>query len=145
MADTIAEMDSELKHVGVKGMKWGVRKDRSSGSSGAPLSTDRKKADAAMNKPSLQSMSNKQLQTANQRLQLERTYKDLTKQPGFTEKVAAGNKKVGVYLGVAGTAAATYKLAKSPAGQAAIRSGIAFVKKNNKSLYVMARAQRAFG
>lgn len=132
MAETIEEMDSELAQSGVKGMKWGVRKDRSSGSSGAPRSSDRKKADAAMSKPSLSSMSNKQLQTANQRLQLERTYKDLTKTPGFTDKVAAGNNKVKVYVGVAGTAVAVYGMVKSPAGQAAIAAGKKLVKNASK-------------
>lgn len=133
MAETIEEMEARLKHDGVKGMKWGVRKDRKTGvSSGTPRSADRKKADAAMSKPSLSSMTNKQLQTANQRLQLERTYKDLTRTPGFTEKVDNGNKKVKVYLGVAGTAVAAYGIIKSPAGQAAIAAGKKIVQNARK-------------
>lgn len=133
MADAIEEMEARLKHDGVKGMKWGVRKDRKTGSSsGAPRSADRKKADLALAKPTAASMTNKQLQTANQRLQLERTYKDLTKTPGFTEKVAAGNNKVKVYVGVAGTAVAVYGMVKSPAGQAAIAAGKKIVQNARK-------------
>lgn len=48
-------MTQELQHHGVKGMKWGVRKDRKS----------------------IKNMTNKELQDANNRMRLENEYKKL--------------------------------------------------------------------
>jgi len=62
------QVDNVLAHFGVIGMKWGVRKDRSSGES-------RSGAQSAEAKP----LTDQQLRDAVSRLQLERQYKDLTK------------------------------------------------------------------
>lgn len=48
-------MNEELQHHGVKGMKWGVRKERKA----------------------VKNMSNKELQDANKRMGLENQYKKL--------------------------------------------------------------------
>jgi hypothetical protein len=57
-------------HYGVPGMRWGFRKDGSSGSS-------RRKST-----PKASSMSDADLQKAVQRINLEKQYKSLTKTPG---------------------------------------------------------------
>jgi len=106
LAGFLEEQGVELKHHGVKGMKWGVRKKRKNA---VQKSTDRKEAERALSKP-IEAMTNKQLKTANNRLQLERSYKELTKNPTFIEKVAKGNNSVRTLLGVGGTAVAAAAL-----------------------------------
>lgn len=66
----MSKQTNRLKHYGVKGMRWGVRKDRKQ-------SADSKTAETLRRK-SLSEMSNKELQTLNQRLNLERQYNSLT-------------------------------------------------------------------
>jgi len=66
-----------LYHYGVLGMKWGVRKGSSSTSKGES-SDDYKKASSLASKNPNQ-LSNAQLKTVNQRLNLEQQYKSLTK------------------------------------------------------------------
>ena len=74
-----------LKHYGVKGMKWGVHRDTPSGGSStsrAPrASEDSRAATSALNKAATrgtQSLSNKELQAAIQRMNLENQYHNLT-------------------------------------------------------------------
>ena len=91
-----------LAHYGVLGMKWGVRRK-----SRTP-SADSAKA-KAIRKKKVNEMSNQELRDLNNRLQLERQYKDLTK------KKSVGKKAVQAFIGTAGTitavtaAAAVYK------------------------------------
>ena len=91
-----------LAHYGVLGMKWGVRKkSRTPSSDSAKVKPLRKKH--------VDEMSNQELRDLNNRLQLERQYKDLTK------KKSIGKKAVQVFVGTAGTisgvmgAASVYK------------------------------------
>jgi hypothetical protein len=107
-----------LAHFGVKGMKWGVRKS----SPPVHLSGDRKKLNTVSSKP-VESMTNRQLKEANSRLQMEKQYKDLTKQPSAIDKINAGNNKVRSILAIAGTATTVYTMATSPAGKAAVKAG----------------------
>ena len=86
----------ELMHHGVKGMKWGVRKDRSisgrsigkAAKSAASSVTNRaknitgsrsSKALKAARKKNIDEMSNQELQEVINRLNLERNYRSLTK------------------------------------------------------------------
>lgn len=87
------EKYDELYHYGVPGMKWGVRRDRRSNSFKRTVS---KKAKAAKirfqnttgsrssnaiksyRKKDINKMSNKELQTAINRMNLERQYRNLT-------------------------------------------------------------------
>lgn len=46
------EMDNELSHAGVQGMKWGVRKDRKSSSSSKPAKSSKPKAEKKRKKKS---------------------------------------------------------------------------------------------
>ena len=91
-----------LAHYGVLGMKWGVRrKSRTPSADSAKVKAIRKKK--------VNEMSNQELRDANNRLQLERQYRDLTK------KQNVGKKAVKAFIGTAGTitavtaAYATYK------------------------------------
>ena len=66
---------NELKHYGILGMKWGRRKGKSVVSS--PGSKHRDYLEAHT-KESYKSMSTKKLKQINERLQAEKTYKELT-------------------------------------------------------------------
>lgn len=65
----------ELAHYGILGMKWGRRKGKSSVSSSGSKHHDYLKAHT---KESYKSMSTKKLKQINERLQAEKTYKELT-------------------------------------------------------------------
>lgn len=70
----------ELQHHGVKGMKWGVRKDRKS----------------------VKKMSNKELKNANERMRLENEYRSL-KHPNISKAKSVYKKTViGGLAGAAG-------------------------------------------
>lgn len=66
---------NELKHYGILGMKWGRRKGKSVVSSPGGKHRDYLKAHT---KESYKSMSTKKLKQINERLQAEKTYKELT-------------------------------------------------------------------
>lgn len=91
-------MDKELIHYGVLGMKWGRRKGR--------VASDDHITTAKIRKKKIYEMSNKDLQTANNRLQLERNYKSLTK------KASVGRKAVTTFVKTAGTITAVAAAAK---------------------------------
>lgn len=71
-----------LAHYGVLGMKWGVRKDRSSKSSSkrrkSKVSADYKEA-KTLNKKGAKKLSNAEMRKVIERLNLERQYKTLNK------------------------------------------------------------------
>lgn len=85
----------DLKHFGIPGMRWGVRRDRTSGRK--PKGSEDYRATKQLRKKKLQDLSNKELQTLNNRLQLEQQYKNLTK-----KKLSVGQKKVKEVLGKIG-------------------------------------------
>ena len=94
--------DDYLAHYGVLGMKWGVRKDKTKGGSrkrkSTPVHDDYKKAHSGK---SVKSMSDSELRSVNNRLQMEKQYHDLTRQ---TRK---GKEVVNTLIKTAGTIAAT--------------------------------------
>lgn len=67
---------NELKHYGILGMKWGRRKGKSVVSS--PGSKHHEDYTRAHSGESYKSMSTKRLKEVNDRLQAEKTYKELT-------------------------------------------------------------------
>jgi hypothetical protein len=69
-----------LKHYGVLGMRWGRRKGETSTPSvpKRPPSADHLKK-VELKKKRIHEMTNAELKTINERLQLERQYKDLSK------------------------------------------------------------------
>jgi hypothetical protein len=115
---------NELRHYGVPGMKWGQRK---AGRAPAKASTDRKAVDA-IRKKAVPAMSNKQLKTANSRLQLEKTYSELTKEQSGLDKVKKGNDAAKAILAIGGTGIAAYTMAQSPAAKAAIKLGARVIR-----------------
>lgn len=73
--------EEQLKHYGIPGMKWGRRKGKAALKKVNPpkrgASEDYKKA-ASIRKKKIHQMSNAELRTLNERLQLERSFKDLS-------------------------------------------------------------------
>lgn len=98
----------ELCHYGVLGMKWGVRRDRSSGSSkkrrASKMSDDARNA-AKLKKKRVSELSNSELRWLNDRQQLEQNHARLN-----PSKVKKG---LAVATGIVGTATATLALAKN--------------------------------
>ena len=90
----------ELYHYGIQGMKWGVRKRQRSADS-AEVKQIRKKR--------IKEMSNKDLQTANKRLQLEKNYKDLSKRKNYVKLVAGTFIAGGATLAAITKAVGQYK------------------------------------
>jgi hypothetical protein len=76
--------DSVLSHVGVMGMRWGVRRGRSgrrsrpSNQKHGTDSEDHRKAEALKGKRTRE-LSDEQLKTLTKRFQLEKQFKELTK------------------------------------------------------------------
>ena len=94
-----------LEHFGVKGMKWGIRKDRKSGRGKGGEKTGK-------------SLTNTELKKRINRLNMEKQYSDLSKrQPGSIEK---GGKIVAGVIGGIGTQALT-QAAQAEANDAATK------------------------
>lgn len=70
--------DDFLAHYGVKGMKWGVRKDRvKKGRKAKRQASDQHIESRRIKQKKLSEMSNDEIATLNRRLQLERQYLQL--------------------------------------------------------------------
>lgn len=88
-------MSDEVIHYGVLGMKWGKRRDKGNSAVSNKSSVDNSSADAKAasdaktkaQKSGINSLSNKELQSLNERMNLEANYKRLTTQ-GTPEKSA---------------------------------------------------------
>lgn len=63
--------DKILRHYGILGMRWGVRRDRTSSSDSASISSLRKKK--------AYELSNEELKKVSQRIRLEQEYSSLNK------------------------------------------------------------------
>ena len=101
LAERSNEMkDTELKHWGVKGMKWGVRRARKKSTTN--WSDDARDA-AKLKSRGVKQLSNQELKKLNERTRLEQEYSRLN--PSAVRK---GWKYVAAAAGVMGTAAAVY-------------------------------------
>lgn len=94
--------EAYLMHYGVKGMKWGVRKDRSKSYSDDYNSTK------SLRKKNVKQLSNSELRKLNERMQLEANYKRLN--PSVVNK---GYKFAKGLLTAGGTIGGLYQLSKS--------------------------------
>lgn len=122
--------NNDLQHWGIKGMRWGVRRTkaqlaraRSSGKSNTDDShEDYKKAHDSK---SVRSMSNQELKDRNNRLQMEKQYKQLTKK---TNKGAAVVKGLIAAAGTISAAKGAYDVYKGLANGALDKVGDFVVK-----------------
>lgn len=91
--------DHELYHYGIKGMKWGVRRNRKSSGrfvSKRQVNTDGWSDDAktahAIRQKTVKQMSNAEIRKVNERIRLENEYAQLN--PSL---IARGKKKLNAY------------------------------------------------
>lgn len=122
-----------LEHYGKKGMRWGQRKTRSEGK----VSSDYKKTVPHRGKSASQ-LSNKQLKTVNERLNLEQNYKRLN-----PSKVAKGHKATKEILALVATAGTIITLANTPHGKATIAAGRKFLEVQRLQRAALASARLA--
>ncbi|QZE10581.1 acetyltransferase [Streptomyces phage Bilo] len=114
-----ADLNDILAHYGIKGMKWGVRRDNPSGSKPA-ASGDHETAKAAKAKVKaggLKSLSNEELKTYLERMDLEKRYKKGN--PGIKEETGKFIKDILIQIGKEETKKyAAKQVAKALAGRA---------------------------
>lgn len=70
---------SSLQHIGIPGMKWGRRKGTTVVAKKPVNTSDDHQTKIALKRKKISEMSNAELKKFNERLQLERQYKDLSK------------------------------------------------------------------
>lgn len=113
--------NNELRHHGVRGMKWGIRrfqnKDGSLTNAGKKRyvdAPDKVKAKPETKKKRLSEMSDAELRERISRLEMEKRYKDLSQSSAGRETVGRGKKLVGDVLENSarniGTQALTYAM-----------------------------------
>ena len=109
-----------LAHYGVKGMRWGVRKKAKFGGktdANGPASQDHKSVSELRKKP-LHQLSNDDIRKLNERINLERQFKNLN-----PDKVQKGTKTAHRMLDTLGVGVKAFNMLNSPAGKAAIGLG----------------------
>lgn len=115
------DVDAFLEHFGVKGMKWGIRKDKLGGSRGSSesASSDAARARATQDmikKHGTSSVDNKDLQHLVTRMNLERQYNGLVGKD--TPRVKKGLGFAKEFIGVGKMAQDAYNLANGPLAKA---------------------------
>lgn len=93
-------MESQLKHWGVKGMRWGVRRYQNKDGSLTAAGKKREQHEdyaRAHTKKHVSEMSDRELRERNNRLQMEQQYANLTK------KKNRGERLVKAFIATAGT------------------------------------------
>lgn len=109
---TFDSVDDVLAHFGVKGMKWGVRKNRASATKTRMTNQNGDYKHAHSKTPNYK-LSNKELQRRVTRLNLEKQYRDLTTKPQSKYRKKLGEKYAENFANV------TMKIAGAAAGAAA--------------------------
>jgi hypothetical protein len=116
--DAVEEVGKNfIEHHGIKGMKWGQRRSKKQLERAARQSSEHKNVHALKGKKSSE-LSNQELKAINERLNLEQNFHRLN-----PTTVQRGHNAVKGVLAIAGTGAAVYSMAQSPAGKAAITAG----------------------
>lgn len=124
---------SELRHSGVKGMKWGVRRSDPPGDSrsnpGPPVPRASEDAVSAMranlkaNIGGLHTLSNQELQQAISRMNLENQYRNLTTAPARQSELDRGLQTAQKALKVGATIENARKFMATPTGKA-VKTGL---------------------
>lgn len=111
-------VSDSLKHYGVKGMRWGVRKrgDRVPAIERRPKSDDFKEAQALRKKRPAE-LSNAELKKLNERMQLEQNYANLTSKKN-QQTIKEGREQVKMIMDLVKTGQVVYNMSK-PAVKAA--------------------------
>lgn len=106
-----------LEHFGVKGMRWGFRKqkDGTVKKEGPTKSSDHVRA-RELQKKKASELTNEELKVLNERLNLEQNYARMTAQPS---KIKKGMAVIEATQKVAKTGIEFYNMANSPAAKAA--------------------------
>ena len=116
-SSVVKEIGAEaLKHYGVKGMKWGIRR---SGADKPPASQDVETVDShkqIIKAGSTRALSNKELREVVDRMNLEQQYSSLVSKEG--SKIKQGHNQVKKILALGETAQKAYNMVNSPAGKA---------------------------
>lgn len=125
---TEEDIQKYLEHHGVKGMRWGVRRNHGLGTSSKSQSRTSAdyKATAEFRKRHPATLSNKQLQRVNERMNLEKNFSRLN-----PNKLAEGKKqalKILSALAVEGASVAAVTYLKSDAGKRLIQAGLHAIK-----------------
>lgn len=107
-----------LEHFGVKGMHWGVRKQRMKN----PGHPDHQ-AVADLRKMPLHELSNQQLKQLNERRNLETNFQRLNPKSGSKAKATAG-----AILGTATLGVTAFNIINSPFGEFVSESGKKFLE-----------------
>lgn len=124
MSDKLPEFlahhaETSIAQAGVKGMKWGVRKDRRSNKRPQTKeAADANRLSKRIKKNGLGSLSNSELQRLNKRRELESKYIK-----SKTDVIDAGKKHIDRVVAVGSSVTALYALANTPWGKAAINRG----------------------
>ena len=107
----------ELYHYGVLGMKWGVRRNRSTSKSSISRKKKQKvdtrsedsKNVAQIRKKKVKQMSNQELKEVNKRLELETRYTELSNKKITGQRAVQAFIATGMTLGTIEVAARNYK------------------------------------
>lgn len=114
-----SSLENTLEQAGVKGMRWGFRKNSSGGysKSGRSIkgSKDHRRS-RKIKRKRLRDMSNDEIKELNNRLQLERKYRELN-----PNAIRRGENLIKGVIGTGNTVNSVMTFAASPAGQRAIR------------------------
>lgn len=128
------DLENQLEHYGIKGMRWGIRRDSPSGShpsaggSKTPLAPSEDharvtEAQAKIRAGGTKTLSNQELQAVVTRMNLEQQYSRLASSPSSTNSISSGQKFVREALGVGKTLNEVNQFARSPVGKA-LRAGL---------------------
>lgn len=116
MAQSTDMVSNFLEHHGIKGQKWGIRRERKALTSGKKGLPTKKHEDYVVNaknrKKKVSELSNEDIRKANERADLENNFRK--KNPG---KIDKGHAHVVRLLAIAGTAGTAYNFSQSPLGK----------------------------